>query len=564
MNWKLYLAAGLSVFLSKASYAEPDKQGMVNFFDGIVSTFQSSYAPEQVKQDQHGITIDSLAQETKTFIDNSEELSVFDYQNYLVDFFNSFKDYHVYFDLISTEKASLPFLVVPVEDKYVIAYVDRSKLSESFFPFYPGDELISLGGKPTAEIIDSLLSKVTQGQEKTAEFLAAMYVTRRSRAAGFVVPKGPTILKVKKRADQKIYSRQLTWDYSPEYINYSAKKKLRTGRGTRSSLKSIRSYRAPLAEREAADIANPYSLGNRESYLGELGNIIWESEEGSPFHAYIYEQDDGRKVSYVRISSYSERSYSLNEMAREFSNLMGLFQSESDALVIDQLNNPGGNIFYLYSLISMLTDQVILTPRQKIKLSPAEVRDCVDDLKLLEMVNTDLEAKAIIGDSLYGYPINMNFVWTFRNYCRFVIESWENQNWLTEPTHIYGVDGINPFPESEKRFTKPILVLTNELDFSGGDFFPAILQDAGRATIMGGQTAGAGGYVTRHTLSNSFGLDYFSTTGSVAYRQNGQVIEGLGITPDIKYQLTVEDIANDFVSYRSKINDAVKSILQVD
>jgi hypothetical protein len=45
------------------------------------------------------------------------------------------------------------------------------------------------------------------------------------------------------------------------------------------------------------------------------------------------------------------------------------------------------------------------------------------------------------------------------------------------------------------RYSKPMIVLTDEFSASGADMFPAIIQDNGRAPIVGMRTMGAGGSV---------------------------------------------------------------------
>ena len=101
-------------------------------------------------------------------------------------------------------------------------------------------------------------------------------------------------------------------------------------------------------------------------------------------------------------------------------------------------------------------------------------------------------------------------------------------------------------------------MLVNSLDFSCGDFFPAILQDNKRATILGTKTAGAGGYVLETSFLNLQGIAHFSYTGSIAFRLDGQPIENYGVTPDIVYNMTTYDLQNNYGQYTRTIQEALK------
>ena len=168
--------------------------------------------------------------------------------------------------------------------------------------------------------------------------------------------------------------------------------------------------------------------------------------------------------------------------------------------------------------------------------------------------------KAFGGKTVSGYPVDMNFVEVTKEFFRFYLSEWNAGKTLTAAYHLYGVDSINPHPEAN--YTKPILFLINELDFSGGDFMPTILKDNKRVTLLGTRTAGAGGYVIRHEFPNRLGLARFSTTGSLAERVTGDPIENLGVQPDISYELKAEDFQDDFKSYREKINKSVIGLIQ--
>lgn len=302
--------------------------------------------------------------------------------------------------------------------------------------------------------------------------------------------------------------------------------------------------------------ATKHDIGARSSFIPPLGRIIWRSSRDSIFDAYIFETISGKKIGYIRIPHYMGDEENLIE----FGMRMNLFEMNTDAMVIDQINNPGGSLFYLYALASTLTNQPLSTPKHRIALTQEEVAVAFQMLPLLEQVTDDDEARTLFGESIEGYPVDLQFALLTKDFCNFLVDQWNSGHLFSQPTHLFGFDQLDPHPYF--RYSKPILLLVNALDFSGGDFFPTILQDNKRATIMGVRTSGAGGYVISVEYPNQTGIKNFIMTGSVAERINHKPIENLGVVPDIKYELSVADLQENYREYGNAIVSNVERLIK--
>ena len=88
-------------------------------------------------------------------------------------------------------------------------------------------------------------------------------------------------------------------------------------------------------------------------------------------------------------------------------------------------------------------------------------------------------------------------------------------------------------------YTGPLVLLIDTYNFSTAENFIVALVDSGRATAVGRPTGGGSGNPVRFALPGG-GQARFST--GAFRRNNGALIEGVGITPDSYVTWTVEDL----------------------
>lgn len=564
----LILALLVSVSSGRADDSAVLRDTLISNLVFMKSVYQAEYAPAEWKKSYANWSLDTEIDRAIHAAQSSSNLTVLSTREILKNFIYSMKDYHVSISFQSTEQATLPLSIRGTKNKFFIVYIDRTKLSDSAFPFQVGDEVVTFGGKPTADAVQAVAAEIPANIPGTDQAIASINLTRRRAARGYLVPHGPITLGIKPDGSDQVHSIELIWDYVSEKIKspleVASETDLTSGLIFPSFENKSSSSRLlhPVMSGDRLDLGETLSddsnlLGARKSFIPTLGKTIWESDKEDPFYAYIYQNEDRKLVGYVRIPAYEAENYP--KAIASFAKIIKRFESSTDALVIDQVNNPGGSVFYLYALASMLSPQALSTPLHEMAITPADVMDAQTNLSQLDGVKDDESAKKVLGDTLDGFPVSYEVAQFARNYFRFLVGEFEAGHHVSSPYYISGADKINP---AETHYSKPILLLTNELDFSGGDFFPAIMQDNKRVTILGTRTAGAGGYVNDVTYPNALGIASFRVTESIAKRVSDNPIENLGVKPDVEYAITENDFAHGYADYTKAIRAAVATLLK--
>ncbi len=123
-----------------------------------------------------------------------------------------------------------------------------------------------------------------------------------------------------------------------------------------------------------------------------------------------------------------------------------------------------------------------------------------------------------------------------------------------EDVHIYSTiykdgPGRNDFSipsravldtNNKEKFDLPVVLLTNRVTYSAGNFFTAMLKALPQVTVMGDTTGGGGGIPLGWELPNGW---FFNYSSSITTLPDGFNIED-GIPPDVPLTISDEDLAD--------------------
>ena len=308
---------------------------------------------------------------------------------------------------------------------------------------------------------------------------------------------------------------------------------------------------------EIDEMENPYALGGWIGALPDLGPVTWptaaELRGGvTPFRFHLARMPEGPLVGFLRFGHFQ-----FDDRAMEwFAHVMPGVAAQADILVIDVMQHVGGSLLRTYEVLSFLADRPLDVPLHEIVITEARFE----------------AARAVLRRAEAPGPGDRPPSSQALRFARFIIDETEagrarfrdpESMASSRPGPVFGIDRLEP---ARGAFAGPILVLTDEMTFSAGEFFAAILKDNGRCTLFGRGTAGGGGLMEivkpqDTEFSEFLGLMHFTLRWTLAHRTNGLIIEQAGVAPDISYEQTVEDIRENRAPMRRAVAETILSML---
>jgi hypothetical protein len=479
----------------------------------------------------------------------------------LARFLSEFKDAHISSEVPSTYRANLGFLCDYIQGKVLIDTINRLRLPEVFFPFNKGDQLLAIGGVPVEKLMADISKTGTTGNDATNLRIAAARLTSRTESSGFAVPNGVTTVTVLPQGASDPVTVTATWIVTgSKIVDIDDLGSLLDSHAVVNSLSdatSVDELKQEIGKLSKFNMVLPQGLLQDLKYAGitdEGSNTSMfklpdnaQVIPGLPVTAAIYEAA-GKKIGILRIPSYEDDSL-LDTLERAIM----IMESQTDVLVLDQTNNPGGSVYLVSNIVSLFATK-------SYKDMNFALRPSMNWLEAFQGINTKLDQMlASNPNDVAANALKARFSYLESE----VRDSIDQRRFLTTPVSLDYTGSFGMIqPAGAVTYTKPILLLVNELDASGGDAFPALMQDNGRATLFGATTMGAGGNVDEYgPLSNSYFK--FRLTESLMVRPNGNYVENLGVTPDISYAITKDDFMNGYQDYVKAFTKAALKLVGV-
>lgn len=456
-----------------------------------------------------------------------------------------FQDSHIAFILESSFYAYLPIGADIYSGRIVIDSIDRKALPEKSYPFQVGDEIVSINAAPVKRLFDKLTPLMGNGNMATSQRFGADALFYHDQA---VVPDSSDIksyANVETVNSKGVHDvRTLKWSkFGIPYTNVGPVPSPAIAAPERSlggtsavnvganpaprweqRLKALRSFRLPRRRFLAGfDELQPFFAMPSE-FKQRLGTGQFDAYFSGTFAAA------GHTIGFLRIRDFEYYDPNALQMEIQF------LEANTDALVVDVTRNPGGDACVVQDTASYLIPK-------KFQALGSQIR------ATWEFV---LEFEQDVEDAQY-FGATPDEIKTLKQWATNIEAAYKANRGFTKTLPICGFSStVNPATDESKTviaYTKPILVLTDNLSASAAELFAATMQDNKRSTQFGTRTMGAGGAVFQEGLSTymdaTINLPEIIAIRSHKVQADGlpsaPYIENFGVQPDIEFDYQTLD-----------------------
>lgn len=519
--------------------------------------YAKGYAASEWKRDQYGadiLNIEPWLQRVRATTTDIEFYEV------CAEFAASLRDGHANFILPSSFTAALPVHVDIYDGKIIIDSVSRAFLPAAVFPFQPGDELVAYDGRSPWELAGLAERTVYSANDYARRRVAVQRLISRGQAS---FPRAHEIGD----SVQMTIRRRLTGDLETYTIPVIKSGFPLAGRGTlptppARSAAAQEDGSAPAwvtalaelqwAEADSTDTAvlnfgvNP-GFPMPGGFQQRLGRLSSDAFFSGTFTA------DGLRIGFIRIPTMVP-SQGQPAALRQFETEMAFFQENTDGLIVDIMRNGGGSACYAEELERRL----IPYPFETVGF---EVRVTVRFLNSFE--NSVAAAKAQGAPAAVVARLEQRLQDAERAFR-------ENRGRTGAVPLCSDTLSLTPHPSA---YRKPILLLVDEFSASAADAFAAVLQDAGRAKLMGMPTAGLGGTVTPEPYPlGPYSEVLARQTISLAVRPSAVTVPGfpttryfenVGVWPDIPWNyMNLDNLVSGYRNFTNAVTDEMVNLIR--
>jgi hypothetical protein len=525
-------------------------------FDQIVTSMQGLYDALDRKQQRYGFAFEDLVVEYRDKLSHASTDA--EYRALFSEFLARFHDGHVYFasKYDDNPRFVLPVLVQPIEKTFFIAAVNDIGDNDGI---QLNDEVLSVDGTPIADAVAPFTRFIGVPNERTRLAFAAAQLTRRPFYLAEGLQSGlPVTLLVRNAAGEE-RDATVRWvdlqDPLPD-ANSEPAPSAKTGltaksySGSLARLTNARSSGAPqipnyMTKPVLADLSIQTVVKPSAAALERYG-VTPQAAAVISYFAVKY-AFGGKNMLLLRISTYDVPSALRQSHVSYLAALLDEQAPFVDGLVLDQTGNPGGIL--CGDVVTLLASH---NYRGEVDLYHAD-RQSIDRFQ---------EAARTLHDS--SDAAERASAENYERYASEIESAYDKHESLSAPipetTAI-----VEPDP---RHWTKPFIVLADELSASCAETLPLLVKANHLAPIFGARTAGAGAMVDFvATLTNS-GLGLMLPRGLfTVYDPSGDYpeedfVEDQGVTPNIAYSQTLEDARAGYTGYVRAFNSALLETIQ--
>jgi hypothetical protein len=528
-------------------------------FTQLAATYAMNYGPIQWKRDALGFDLLNIGDWLNKAMNTQDDL---DFYELCVSYVASLNDAHDSFTLpvdpVLGYQAYLGFTVDVYDGKTIIEFIDRTQLRTQDFPFQIGDELVSVDGVATQDLLQSLAKYSIAANPLSTRRIAADSITFRDQTYmphAHVLPFASTV--VINRQSGGVQSFSVPWLQTgipitivgpviPPFSSSTAKDAAPASPDYEKPLKRLRNMRV----RDQKFIVG---FGDIKPVFALPSNFVLRMGEGQfdSFYTGTY-QAQGLNIGYIRIPTFD--SFLSSD---DFQTEINYMQQNTDGLIVDIMRNPGGDGCTAEDLLSRLIPFQFRTVGLEIRATRSWVvafQQSVQDAK-------DSGAPATIIRQLQSLLDQVT--------AAFLTPSGRTP---ALPVCSTSLDVVSAMDSSGNviAYSKPMMLLVDELSASAADLFAAVIQDNQRGPLFGMRTMGAGGNVNQY-LVTTYSEGAATITESLMHRKNPIVtndyptapyVENIGVRPEIVQDyMTLDNLLNNGATFVQAFTNAVVKVI---